>query len=402
MRVDGAERHSTKERGMAHPTLREVRDELLTWLIEAACPLWQRKGIDDGGGFEETLGSDGQALHAARRARVHPRQVYAFAQAARLGWRGDAATIARGGIDYFTRHYRRGDGLFRSLVSAEGAVLDNNALLYDQAFALLGFAAAATALDARAEYEARARALRAAISAQLSAAGGGFRSSAENSQLRESNPHMHLLEACLAWANIGTDPIWNRWAEDLVQLATTCMFRRDCGAMGETYTDAWVPAPGMAGRRIEPGHQYEWAWLLLRSDRRSDTRRREMALQLIALGEAAGVRDGFVINALHDDLTPLDSAARLWPQTERLKALALAATLTGNENYWDGVLQSAHSMLRFLATPLPGLWLDLRLPNGEFAVTPAPASSFYHLVGAIDALDNALAARTSFTTSVIA
>jgi mannose-6-phosphate isomerase len=376
-------------------TLRALRDELISWLFDVACPLWQRQGIDGCGGFEETLGSNAQPLHEARRARVHPRQIVAFAQAARLGWRGDAATIARDGIDYFVRHYRRGDGLFRSVVSSVGEVVDNEALLYDQAFALLGFAAAAAALDARAEFEPRARALREAIGANLSAAGGGFRSSAAITDVRESNPHMHLLEACLAWAELGTDPTWTRWAEDLVQLATGSVFRRDCRAMGEVYTDSWLPAPGACGRRIEPGHQYEWAWLLLRSDRRSDTRRRDVAMQLIALGETAGVHGGMAVNALQDDLSPLDSNARLWPQTERLKAVALAATLTGEQTYWHSTLQAAQSLMRFLETPTPGLWFDLHLPNGEFAATPAPASSFYHLVGAIDALDSALEAAKS-------
>ena len=46
--------------------------------------------------------------------------------------------IVRRGIDYFIGRYRRPDGLFRTLVDAEGMPLDERALLYDQAFALLG------------------------------------------------------------------------------------------------------------------------------------------------------------------------------------------------------------------------------------------------------------------------
>jgi hypothetical protein len=41
-------------------------------------------------------------------------------------------------------------------------------------------------------------------------------------------------------------------------------------------------------------------------------------------------------------------------------------------------------------TPVPGLWFDLRRPDGTFIDSPAPASTFYHLVGAIVALDTAL------------
>jgi mannose-6-phosphate isomerase len=51
---------------------------------------------------------------------------------------------------------------------------------------------------------------------------------------------------------------------------------------------------------------------------------------------------------------------------------------------------AASSFLPYLQTPVPGLWLDLKRPNGTFADTPAPASTFYHLVGAIAALQAAL------------
>ena len=371
--------------------LGELREELLTWLTDVACPLWQRQGIDaDGGGFEEALGANGQRLGAPRRARVQPRQVHAFIQAAALGWRGDARHIARRGMDSFCTRYRRADGLYRTLASHSGAPLDDQALLYDQAFALLGFAAAATALSGAREYESRALALRDVIAAKLSAPGGGFLSSAAAIEARESNPHMHLLEACLAWAQAGTDPSWHQWSEKLVALALNHMVRSDSGAIGEVYTANWLPAPGAPGERLEPGHLFEWAWLLLRSEGPREPNRRDAALRLIAIGETYGVQDGFAVNALNDDLTVLDGRARLWPQTERLKADCLAAALTGAESYWQSALQATECLMRFLRTPLPGLWIDERLVNGEFPNSPAPASSFYHVVGAIAALDSAL------------
>jgi mannose-6-phosphate isomerase len=39
-----------------------------------------------------------------------------------------------------------------------------------------------------------------------------------------------------------------------------------------------------------------------------------------------------------------------------------------------------------------GLWLDIRQPGGTIVDGPAPASSFYHVVGAIEALNDAVAA----------
>jgi mannose-6-phosphate isomerase len=98
------------------------------------------------------------------------------------------------------------------------------------------------------------------------------------------------------------------------------------------------------------------------------------------------------VNSLLDDFTVKDANARLWPQTERLKAALLAATLTDAPHYWRMAHSAATSFLPYLQTPVAGLWFDLRQPNGTFLDSPAPASTFYHLVGAILALEGALAA----------
>src|SRR5450631_3426005 len=121
-----------------------LRSQLVTWLVESAYPLWSRSGIDPvDGGFIETIAQNGTGLPHPRRARVHPRQIYAFAQAGGFGWTGDVSGILKRGTEYFLTHYRRADGLYRTLVSVDGVALDDRALLYDQAFVLLSFAASA-------------------------------------------------------------------------------------------------------------------------------------------------------------------------------------------------------------------------------------------------------------------
>jgi mannose-1-phosphate guanylyltransferase/mannose-6-phosphate isomerase len=207
--------------------------------------------------------------------------------------------------------------------------------LYDQAFALLGFSAAAGAPQP----QACTRGARPAAAGRHRAAiwhgtGGGYLSEAGVPDVRESNPHMHLLEAYISWAQQdGSDPSWQRCASDLVALALDRMLLKDTGAICENYSPSWLPVTEGAGRRIEPGHQYEWAWLLMRSDRRHDPRCLAAALRLIEIAETRGLRDGYVVNALNADFTVLDARARLWPQTERIKATALAAHSTGAAEY---------------------------------------------------------------------
>jgi mannose-6-phosphate isomerase len=374
-------------------TLTELHDRLVRWLADCAYPLWARAGVDaHDGGFIETLSQSGRALDHPRRARVHPRQIYAFAQAPALGWTRDVSGIVSRGIGYFETFYRRPDGLFRTLVAVDGAPLDDQALLYDQAFALLGYAAAAKALDARPGFEERAQRLYAAIETRFAAGGGAFRSGETGQPHLESNPHMHLLEACQAWAGIGADPAWARRAHDLVRLALTRFVRPDSGALGEAYATDWRPAPGTAGRIIEPGHQFEWAWLLLRSRDHHPASLRDVALRLIAIGEDHGVHGPVAINSLLDDFSPHDANARFWPQTERLKAALLAAQITGAPRYWEMAAAAAASLLPYLDTPVPGLWLDVQLPDGKLVDSPTPASTFYHLVCAIGVLHDTLAA----------
>ena len=122
-----------------------------SWLCDAAYPLWSTRGVDPAGGFHERLAQDGEPLAEPRRSRVNPRQAYCFAVAPSLGWRGDTAALVKHGLDYWVARYRRPDGLFRTLVNADGSPRDDRALLYDQAFGLLAFNVSAVG-------EARARA----------------------------------------------------------------------------------------------------------------------------------------------------------------------------------------------------------------------------------------------------
>ncbi|NNM60668.1 MAG: AGE family epimerase/isomerase [Steroidobacteraceae bacterium] len=375
----------------AHARLRAARAHLVDWLVAAVYPLWAHLGIDRvGGGFVECLHQDGNAPNVARRARVPARQIFSFAQAPRFGWEGDAGGIVARGLEDFVGRYRRSDGLFRTLVAADGTVVCDDALLYDQAFALLALAAAATCGDAGV-CERTAVDLRERIGACFRTADGAFRSTDRADDAREANPHMHLLEACQTWARIGADPGWARWCGALTDLALRRFAHAPSGAFGESFTHDWRRTPGPAGSRIEPGHQFEWAWLFLRHEPPAETTR-VAALRLYAIGARHGVVEGVAVDACDADLRVTSRGARLWPQTERLKAALAAAMLTGDEDLWLAAADAAESLVPYLATPIPGLWFDFRTPAGAYPPTPAPASSLYHLVGAIGELDAAMSA----------
>jgi mannose-6-phosphate isomerase len=178
---------------------------LREWIAKAY-ELWWRNGADHvRGGFHERLHQDGSPVYEPRRARVHPRQAFAYAHAARLGWAGPSARAVEHALTYFINRYRRDDGFFRALVSPEGEILDESVVLYDQAFALLGLAAGHAALRDVYWREA-AFALHDAVRARLGHPGIGFYESTDRTAPLSSNSHMHLLEASLAWAELDGDP----------------------------------------------------------------------------------------------------------------------------------------------------------------------------------------------------
>jgi mannose/cellobiose epimerase-like protein (N-acyl-D-glucosamine 2-epimerase family) len=367
------------------------QDQLVQWLRCHAYPIWADRGVDTtNGGFHEAISQDGMPLIQPRRARVQPRQIFAFASAVDLGWHGDVRRIVERAMGFFLTHYRRHDGLYRTLVAPDGSVLDNSVWLYDQAFALLGIASARRLPGADPALEEYGNSLFEALGTHLRRVGQGFFSGLPTRFPLLSNPHMHLFESALEWREISRDRRWPTLCDELGELVVTRLIDPDNGAVHETFDEAWSPVPGVEGRRVEPGHQFEWAWLLLRWHPEIGSAARRAALRLIDIAEQHGVQAGLAVDALLDDFSVRDGNSRLWPQAERLKATALAAALTGEPRYWQAAAAAARGLLRYFQTPTAGLWFDRFNSAGVPRDTPAPASSFYHIVAAIGVLTDAL------------
>ena len=368
-------------------SVRAEHSRLRKWLLESAYPIWSTRGVDhERGGFHERLTLDGQPTGDPRRARVQPRQIFAFSRAEGLGWKGDARAVMAQGLEYFLARFRRPDGLFRTLVAVDGQPLDERAFLYDQDFALLSFASAPAELQAAFDLAAEAERLRAALYTHLKRTGIGFEAAERSGSPLFANPHMHLLESALAWLAVDGDAIWRTLADELGNLALTHLIDPATGMLHESFDDSWRPTHDMAGRLVEPGHQYEWAWLLLRwQGERPDVK--AAAVRLMDVAETHGVHDGVAVNVLLNDSTVHDAAARLWPQTERLRVSALAARLWGDARYWAAAKEAATALLRYFETPVAGLWYDRLSPARQFVPDTVTAGNLYHIVGAIAELD---------------
>ena len=378
-----------------------ARDSLKRWLFDQALPLWSTAGTDwAGGGFFETIDLQGAPSDEPRRTRVVGRQIYAFAVSGGIGWDGPADALVDHGLAYLRRCCLKPDGTVVSASCPDGTVVDGRFDLYDHAFALFGLAAAAAGRPGGGALAAAAARMRDRMKAGWSHPVAGFEESVPPTLPLKANPHMHMLEASLAWIEAGTERDlgdWDALADEIAELCLGRFIDPASGALREFFDHDWRPAAGEEGRIVEPGHQFEWAWLLRRWGAlrgRSDATR--AARRLVDLAEEHGVdreRD-LAIMEIRDDFTVKDDTARLWQQTERIKAwLAMAEiadTPETRERAWAKVADAAAGLERYFTFPIAGgAWENFQ-GDGSFRAENARASSLYHIVCAIAEMQRVL------------
>ena len=361
---------------------------LKQWLFDDALPLWWADGADRArGGFHEAIGLDGTPLARPHRARVIARQAFVYGEAGRLGWNGPWRQAMGHALDYLDRHFVGADGTVASVVDLEGKVSDPSFDLYDQAFALLAFASGHAALGEAAGWRRRALALRTALERSYAHSSGGFAEDRGGRLPRRSNPHMHLLESALAWIEADDDDrAWRRMADAIAALCIEKFIDPASGGLRELFAADWSPAPGVEGQICEPGHQYEWAFLLDRWARLTGRNRPDAVSRLVAFADRHGLdaRRGVAINAVLSDGRIHDPTARLWAQAERIRAYAV------QRRDDDEIAAAIAGLRRFLATPTHGVWFDQLTGDNTFVHEPARATSLYHIVGAVAELSAAI------------
>jgi mannose/cellobiose epimerase-like protein (N-acyl-D-glucosamine 2-epimerase family)/glycosyltransferase involved in cell wall biosynthesis len=368
----------------SHPALDDVINEaaaLRHWLMDIALPLWWEKGADHmRGGFYEAIELTGEPLALPHRARSIARQAFSFCEAGRLGWNGPWREAAQHAFDYLSTRFITSEGLAVSVVDLDGRVSDPTIDLYNQAFTLLAYAAAYRAFRT-AEWRDRAVTLREALYRHHKHPLGGFLEGAAEA-LQTANPHMHLFEAALAWSKVDDDHAWVSMADDIAQLCLGKLIDAATGALRECFSNNWSPAAGVAGGLCEPGHHYEWAFLLDAWAAHAHREKPSAVSGLIAFADRYGIDRGrgVAINATLSDGQTHDPVARLWAQAERIRAYLVA-----HRPHTD-VVAAIQGFRSFLATPVPGLWFDQLRPDGTFVNEPARATSLYHIIGAVAAL----------------
>lgn len=356
------------------------------WLFEETVPLWSTVGVDERhGGFHEALGFDAAPLMKPKRMRTQARQIYAFAVAKARGWNGPADRLISHGLEFMARHGRTDNGGWVRTLNIDGTVADGAEDAYDHSCVLLALA--------HAHMCGNPDALRlgeetfAFIDAHLEDERlTGFRETSSGEGERRSNPHMHLLEAFLAWHQATGERAHLRRAARIVDLFRSHFFDPESWTLGEYFDDEWRPAPGEKGTWTEPGHHFEWASLLVDfAGRSGQSGLTGLARKLYASAIANGLNraTGLAYGAVSRQGLPLDRVSRSWPQAEAIKA-AIALDGSGGPDLKPEIEARVGRLFRWHINPAPlGLWIDRIDERGRSLANEVPASIFYHLVCAL-------------------
>ena len=377
---------------------------LRPWLIGHLCPFWLARIKDPAGGFLEELDALGAPVASQRRNTLsQARLTYVFSHAYVLSGDPALGEAARHGIAFLMRAARAPDGGWFRAVSVDGATLDNTRDAYDQAFVLFALAWYHRATKDASAIQLADATWRSMQTRLADATHGGFFEEfapgrSEMKLPRRQNPHMHLLEALLALHVATGEKNWLRRAGTLVDL-----FRRfvdpATGALIEFFTADWQPAPDTGALR-EPGHQFEWVWLLHEYYRVTrDESVAPYAERLFAFGTRFGIDRSVDLAAVFDTVDARGAVVAgtklLWPQTEYLKACVARAE-------WHDDAQARAAIPRHLALiakaymrPDGASWHNQLARDGTPLTPATPARLLYHLFLGIAEVDRLLNGSSS-------
>ncbi len=321
----------------------------------------------------------GEPSSAPRRAMVQARQIYTLRTALERGWAGDSAreTALRAAAVLVDR-YRQPSGAIAHAIGNDGINLNPD--LYAQAFAIFGMASA-YALDHQPVWKQAALDVLSFLKRERALPAGGYSELRAGHPVLEANPHMHLFEAALAWLDVEPAPEWRDLADEIAELARTKFVDFESGMLCEFFDQGWSPRRLEGRFVVEPGHQYEWAWLFARYEKLSG-HSASVRVRLCEASDRFGLRDGITIDEIWSDGSVKSASARFWPQSERVKA-------TVTEGREKDAREALQALSAYFATPTAGMWFDRRDASGRLVEEPIRASGLYHILGALSEFDRA-------------
>lgn len=386
---------------MSQKTGHFCEGRLRPWLTGCLLPFWASDGFDAGSGaFVEKFEASGlPSRDDYTRVRVQARQIFVFAHAAAAGYSETGLELATSAYAFLDAHaWDAEEGGWFHRLSRRGGVLDRRKDCYDHAFVLLALAWLYRA-SGEGKYLARAGETFEFLERGLGVSrAGAFDGFAEHQVVadtalplpRRQNPHMHLLEALLALHEVSGESIWLARAEQLLQLFERHFLDPASGQLVEYFDRDWREVPEGGRCLREPGHFFEWVWLLQRYAAQSGGDRISAPIQgLYDWAWRFGVdRDGPAPDVVFEELDPqgqvlAGGSKRLWPQAEGVKACLALYERSGDAAALAAARRLLAGLFRTFADLESPRWRE-QVDRGGGLIRPGmPSSSLYHLYLAV-------------------
>lgn len=362
------------------------------WLREILIPGWIDRAVRSGrAGFVEMFDPADPLRDpgSLRTTLVTARLTYVFSHAHLLDPQSGALAAAHHGFVFLRDACREGGrGRFLHSVREDGSPVDARTDLYDLAFVLFAVAwyYRTTRDDAALTI---ANEVIGFIEGEMAHPQGGFAEDTLGTLPRRQNPHMHLLEAFHALAEATGEQRWLDHADAIVRLAREHLIDAETDTLGEYFTDGWQQAPGAAGMVCEPGHHFEWTWLLLHHWRLTgDTQARDLAERLYGFAIRHGLDDSPAGPLAAFDMFDRNgkvtaSTKLLWPQTEAIKAFLARIEFLGDADAAARLDRHLASLFRWFVAPETGLWFNQLAEDGTPIQAVIPVRVLYHLLLAL-------------------
>ncbi len=368
--------------------------------IEDILAFYEPRVFDSNGGFFHHFLDDGNIYdHHTRHLVSSTRFVFNYANAFLQTGRPQYRDWTAHGLAFVINHHRHDNGHFVWQIDASGSG-DNRALVYGHAFVML-----AAAWAARLDIDGAA----ALISETMGflekyfweAEHGGYADERDPdlailAPYRGQNANMHMVEALLAAFDATGEMRYLERANVIAKQFTVTLADRANGQIWEHYNENWThdwaynkdkPDDLFKPWGFQPGHQIEWAKLLLQIDaHQPDAWHKDRAITLYHTAMTKGWDEeyGGLVYGYAPDGSFADDHKYYWVQAEAIAAAWRLYRLTGVERYrqdyirlwtwsWNHLMDHQHGAW-FRITSRQGAWIEpYKSPAGK---------TDYHTLGA--------------------